>query len=56
MGSYVLDIYDYYRGAGLIVLVFSVFLLLIRPDLLVKIGYKSIRKEGVGEFKKIAHR
>jgi hypothetical protein len=45
VGSYVLDIYDYYRGAGLIVLTFSVFLLLIKPDLLNEMSNKAVHFE-----------
>lgn len=42
VGSFVLDIYDYYRGAGLIVVAFSVFLLLVKPDFLIEMSNKAI--------------
>ena len=42
VGNHVVGLFDYYRGFGLINLIFLVFLILVRPDMLIEMNNKTL--------------
>jgi hypothetical protein len=45
LGDYIVDVFDYYHYFGLVNIVFLVFLLLVRPDHLMKCYYIPLKKQ-----------